>query len=116
MKLRGKVNTGKSTTMNAIIGKDKLHTHVNLGETVSVTEVPHAENNNVLFVDTPGLKDMDEKNSAKALKKLKSADVVLYFLNAEGVSIGNEELNTLNKISRRNTNIIVVLNKIDGIE
>src|SRR5699024_4082775 len=45
-----------------------------------------------------------------------SADVVLYFLNAEGVSLGNEELNTLNKISRRNKNIIVVLNKIDGIE
>src|SRR5690625_7904825 len=59
---------------------------------------------------------MDEKNSAKALKKLKSADVVLYFLNAEGVSLGNEELNILNKISRRNKNIIVVLNKIDGIE
>lgn len=114
--LLGNVNTGKSTTINALIGKDKLHTHVNPGETVSVTEVPHPENNNVLFVDTPGLKDMDEKNSAKALKKLKSADVVLYFLNAEGVSLGNEELNTLNKISRRNKNIIVVLNKIDGIE
>lgn len=114
--LIGDVNTGKSTTINAIIGEAVSETHATPGETVNIIEVPHPDNNNIIFVDTPGLNDINKKRSIKALKDIKHADVVLYFLNAEGVVLGESELDSLNKISKGNENVIVVLNKIDGIE
>lgn len=114
--LIGNVNTGKSTTINAIVGEDVSDTYATPGETVNIIEVSHPDNNNIIFVDTPGLNDINKKNSMKALKDLKNADIVLYFLNAEGVVLGKNELDTLNKISKRNENVIVILNKIDGIE
>ena len=114
--LIGNVNTGKSTTINAIVGEDVLATHATPGETVNVTPVYHPEHQNIVFVDTPGLNDINKKNSMKALKDIEHADVVLYFLNAEGVVLGKYELDTLNKISKQNKNVIVILNKIDGIE
>lgn len=114
--LIGNVNTGKSTAINTIVGKEKTSTHATPGETVKIIEIKHPDNNNITFVDTPGLNDINKKNSIKAIKDLKNADIVLYFLNAEGVVLGESELDTLNKISKRNENVIVILNKIDGIE
>lgn len=114
--LIGNVNTGKSTAINTIVGKEETSTHATPGETVKIIEIKHPDNSNIIFVDTPGLNDINKKNSIKAIKDLKNADIVLYFLNAEGVVLGESELDTLNKISKRNKNVIVILNKIDGIE
>ena len=112
----GNVNTGKSTTINAIIGEEVSDTHAIPGETVKLIDFKHPDHNNIIFVDTPGLNDISKKNSMKALNDLKNADVVLYFLNVEGVVLGKKELDDLNKINKRNKNVIVVLNKIDGME
>lgn len=114
--LIGNINTGKSTAINAIVGEEVLYTHSTPGETVTITEVPHPEDSNIIFVDTPGLNDIVKKRSIRAIKDVKNADVVLYFLNAEGVVLGENELDSLHKISKGNENVIVVLNKIDGIE
>ncbi len=114
--LIGNVNTGKSSTINAIVGEDVLAAHATPGETVNVNEVTHPEHQNIVFVDTPGLNDINKKNSVKALKDLDKADVLLYFLNAEGVVLGKHELDTLNHIHKKNKNVIVILNKIDGLE
>lgn len=110
------MNTGKSTAINTIVGNKVSDTHAIPGETVKIIEIKHPDNSNISFVDTPGLNDINKKNSIKAIKDLKNADIVLYFLNAEGVVLGESELDTLNKISKRNENVIVILNKIDGIE
>ena len=112
----GNVNTGKSTAINAMVDKEVSDTHAAPGETVKITEIMHPDNDNIIFVDTPGLNDINKKNSLKTLKDFKNADVVLYFLNAEGVVLGKKELDDLNKINKRNKNVIVVLNKIDGME
>lgn len=114
--LIGNVNTGKSSTINALVGEDVLDTYALPGETVNIIEVPHPDDRKIVFVDTPGLNDINARRSRKALRDVKNADVVLYFLNAEGVVLGKNELDSLDKISKGNKNVIVVLNKIDGIE
>lgn len=113
--LMGNVNTGKSTTINVLIGEEVLDTHSIPGETVKVDEKDHPKDKNIIFVDTPGLNDINKARSLKAMKEVRSADVVLYVLNAEGVVLGKNERDSLIKISKRNKNVIIVLNKIDGI-
>src|SRR5699024_2921127 len=82
---------------------------------VKVHEEAHPENKNIIFVDTPGLNDINQARSILAMKEVKDADVVLYFLNAEGGVVGKNELDSLNKISKRDEKVSIVINKIDVI-
>lgn len=112
--LVGDVNAGKSSTINALLEEDLVTVGARPGETVEVKEIRHKEN--IIFVDTPGLDDVVTENSAKTLAYYKKSDVILFFLNAAGTVLSENELKTLQAIEKSNKDILIVLNKIDAAD
>ncbi|WP_409291135.1 DUF697 domain-containing protein [Peribacillus sp. SCS-37] len=65
---------------------------------------------------TPGLDDINSKNSEETLNFYKEADVILFFLNAAGTVFSEGERQSYEKIKKFNKRIIFVLNKIDAAD
>lgn len=112
--LVGDVNAGKSSTINALLEEELVTVGARPGETVEVKEIRHKDN--IVFVDTPGLDDVVTENSAKTLAYYKKSDVILFFLNAAGTVLSENELKTLDSIEKSNQDILIVLNKIDAAD
>ena len=112
--LVGDVNAGKSSTINALLEDELVTVGAKPGETVEVKEIHHKDN--IVFVDTPGLDDVVTTNSAKTLAYYKKSDVILFFLNAAGTVLSENELKTLKSIEKNNQDILIVLNKIDAAD
>ncbi|WP_337954071.1 MULTISPECIES: GTPase Era [unclassified Hydrogenobaculum] len=118
----GKPNAGKSSLLNAILGK-KVSIVSNVAGTtrIRVMGVKNLEDAQIIFVDTPGFmkrpKDLMEEYMVKAAKEsLEDVDVLLFVFDVK-TCITEEDLN-LFKILKRDYSdkkIIGVLNKIDGI-
>lgn len=110
----GDVNTGKSSTINQLIGDDVAEVGARPGETTGIDRYVYREK--IIFVDTPGLDDINAKNSQETLKFYKQADVVLFFLNAAGTVLSEGERTSFEMIRKENKDIIFVLNKIDAAD
>lgn len=110
----GDVNCGKSSTINKLMREDIVNVGSKPGETIKIKEIPYREN--IIFVDTPGLDDIVKENSDITLNYYKNSDVILFFLNAAGTVLSENELINLRKIEKVNQHIILVLNKIDAAE
>lgn len=110
----GDVNAGKSSTINRLMDGEVARVGAKPGETVSIEK--YALHDKIVFVDTPGLQDVNSENSQQTLKFFKEADVVLFFLNAAGTVLSDYELQTLKQIREVNQDILIVLNKIDAAE
>jgi small GTP-binding protein domain len=101
----GKPNAGKSSLLNAILGK-KVSIVSNVAGTtrIRVMGVKNLEDAQIVFVDTPGFmkrpKDLMEEYMVKAAKEsLEDVDVLLFVLDAK-TGITEEDLN-LFKILKR---------------
>jgi GTP-binding protein Era len=112
--LIGDVNTGKSSTINQLIGDEVAPVGARPGETVTIERYTYRDK--IIFVDTPGLDDIEAKNSEETLKFYKQADVVLFFLNAAGTVLSEGELRSFEIVKKENKDIIFVLNKIDAAD
>ncbi len=112
--LVGDVNAGKSSSINALLADDLVSVGAKPGETVEIQEIYYKDN--IVFVDTPGLDDVMKENSEKTLAYYKQSDVILFYLNAAGTVLSDNELKTLQVIEKTNEDIIVVLNKIDAAD
>ncbi|MDG5789313.1 50S ribosome-binding GTPase [Evansella sp. AB-P1] len=112
--LVGEVNTGKSTTINRLMGEEKAPVAPEPGETFELDEYNFTEK--VIFIDTPGLDDISKKNSDQTMKLIKKVDIILFFLNAAGTVFSESEKKVYDKIKKKNENVILVLNKIDAVE
>ncbi|AJD90468.1 hypothetical protein JMA_11510 [Jeotgalibacillus malaysiensis] len=112
----GDINTGKSSTINQIVGYECAPTGSMPGYTTEIKKYTYQDNENIIFADTPGLDDIEKKNSEETLKFFKEADVILFFLNAAGTVFSEGEKKYLNLIKKHNKNILFVLNKIDAAE
>ena len=110
----GDVNTGKSSTINRLVGEEVAVVGAKPGETISVDKYKYKDK--IIFADTPGLDDINAKNSEETLKFFKEADVILFFLNAAGTVFSEGEKKYFDKISKINNKIIFVMNKIDAAE
>lgn len=110
----GDVNTGKSSTINRLVGEEVASVGAQPGETVIVKKYKYKDK--IIFADTPGLDDINSKNSEETEKYVKKADVILFFLNAAGTVFSEGEKTQFDKISKINKNIIFVMNKIDAAE
>lgn len=110
----GDINTGKSSTINQIMGIDVAPTGAQPGETMQVQFYHYKDK--IIFADTPGLDDIQQAHSEKTLQFYKEADIVLFFLNAAGTVLSEGEKNNLDKIASMNRNVLLVLNKIDAAE
>lgn len=112
--LIGNVNSGKSSTINALMDDKVARVSSKPGETINIEEHKYADK--ILFVDTPGLDDIIKDNSETTLDYYKKADIILFFLNAAGNVLSLTEKKVFEKIKKHNENIIIVLNKIDAAE
>lgn len=110
----GDVNTGKSSTINKLIGDEVASVGPKPGETVTINKYQYKDK--IIFADTPGLDDINSKNSEETLKFYQEADIILFFLNAAGTVFSEGEKKSFEKIKKVNNNIIFVLNKIDAAE
>ncbi|KQL55578.1 MULTISPECIES: YcjF family protein [Bacillaceae] len=109
--LIGDINTGKSTTINALFGADVAPTSGLPGKTVEIKKYAYKEH--IQFVDTPGLNDVVQTHSQETITFYKDADVVLFFLNAAGTVLSETEAKELEKLATINKDILIVLNKVD---
>ncbi|WP_214834818.1 GTPase [Exiguobacterium sp. E4787] len=112
--LVGDVNCGKSSTINKLMNGEIVSTGAKPGETVEIKEIQYTDK--IVFVDTPGLDDINKENSQVTLNYYKKSDVILFFTNAAGTVLSENELKNLKEIEKTNKNLIIVLNKIDAAE
>ena len=126
----GEVKSGKSSLLNALLGKEISKVDV-LEATSSVIEVVYSENTDVSkfadltrisldidylkkinIVDTPGLKSITQSNEKKTIDYIKYADLILFVIDA--THLGQEDtIEALDLISEYNKPIIGVVNKCD---
>ena len=126
----GEVKSGKSSLLNALLGKEISEVDV-LEATSSIIEVVYDENDDVNkleeltrislnldylkkinIVDTPGLKSITENNEKKTIDYIKYADLILFVI--DGSHLGQEDtIEALDLLSEYNKPIIGVINKCD---
>ncbi len=109
----GRVGVGKSSLLNALLGRDAFSTSPLHGET---REENHAEwqslrDGNVILVDTPGIDELDgEERSRLAENVSRRADIVLMVCEADLVQ---SEYLALTALAERKRAVLLVLNKAD---
>lgn len=129
----GEVKSGKSTFLNALLGKYISEVDV-LESTSSILEINYGEDlenkvedsvikislnlellKKVNIVDTPGLRSMTTKNENKTLSYIQNADIILFVIDA--THIGQEDIiNALELLESFKKSIIGVVNKGDLLE
>lgn len=128
--IMGEVKSGKSTLVNAIVGREVSEVDV-LEATSSIINIFYNEeetydidqncinigiNSDVLkdisIVDTPGLKSITSENENKSIKYIQNADIILYVFDS--THIGQEDIkDAVELIASYGKPIVGVLNKGD---
>jgi small GTP-binding protein len=116
----GEVSTGKSSLLNAMIGKPVFTTGARHGVTTDLSEEDWAParrefkgigESKLVVVDTPGINEVDGGDrAALAEKTVRYADLVLFVTDGDLNQIEFDALKTLHELNKP---ILLVLNKID---
>ena len=109
----GRVSTGKSSLLNALIGEERFSVSPVHGETrFSAMEAwDEKKAGGVYLIDTPGLDEAGgEDREALAKEVAGRSDLVIFVLDAD---ITETELDALRKVLAQGRPVIVVLNKAD---
>ncbi len=109
----GRVSTGKSSLLNALIGADTFTVSPLHGETKrsSMHQWNEVEANGVFLIDTPGLDEAGgEEREALAKEVAGRSDLVIFVVDSD---ITETELESLRTLLGRGRPVIVVLNKSD---
>ncbi len=111
----GRVGVGKSSLLNAIVGKNFFKTDVSHGSTKDIASVnwdekfTHIEKVNLL--DTPGIDEENSTESEKAASKIAlSSDLILFVLDSDVTTV---ELNSLEELLRSGKPVLLALNRCD---
>lgn len=118
--LIGRPNVGKSTLMNCLIGQKIAITSSKPQTTRNrIQTVYTSEKGQIVFVDTPGIHKAKNRlgdymvNVAR--RSLSEVDVILWLVEPSNY-IGAGEESILEQLSRVNTPVILVINKIDTVK
>jgi small GTP-binding protein len=109
----GRVSTGKSSLLNALIGEERFAVSPLHGETKqsSMQAWREEEAGGVYLIDTPGLDEAGgEEREAMAREVAGRSDLVLFVVDGD---ITETELDSLRTLLGRGRPVIVVLNKRD---
>ncbi len=109
----GRVSTGKSSLLNALIGEERFTVSPLHGETKhsSMQAWREEEVGGVYLIDTPGLDEAGgEEREAMAREVAGRSDLVLFVVDGD---ITETELESLRTLLGRGRPVIVVLNKRD---
>lgn len=116
----GKPNAGKSSLLNAILGKEKVIVSEIPGTTRDAIDIKiNYDNDNIIFYDTAGIKrrtkikeDIERFSIARSLRVIKKIDIALYVLDVNK-AITKQDLRILNRLSTLNKGVIIIANKWD---
>jgi hypothetical protein len=109
----GRVSTGKSSLLNALIGEERFSVSPVHGETrrSSIQAWDEAEAGGVFLIDTPGLDEAGgEDREALAREVAGRSDLVMFVLDGD---ITDTELSALKAVLSTGRPVLVVLNKSD---
>jgi len=109
----GRVSTGKSSLLNALIGEDKFAVSPLHGETKrsSMEAWSEVEANGVYLIDTPGLDEAGgEDREAMAKEVAHRSDLVIYVIDGD---VTDSELSALRTLLAQGRPVVVALNKSD---
>ena len=116
----GRPNAGKSTLINTIIKEkvaitsDKAHTTRN-----NIQGIYNDSDSQIIFIDTPGVhkpsQTLGKYMNKQAYYSLEDADIILFMIDAcENFGKGDKFI--LDKIKEYNSNVFLILNKVDKIK
>ena len=109
----GRVSTGKSSLLNALIGENKFATSPLHGETrqSSITPWVEVEAGGVFLIDTPGLDEAGgEERELLAKEVAERSDLVIFVLDSD---ITDSELLSLKTLLEQGRPVVIALNKTD---
>ncbi|MEO1036790.1 MAG: GTP-binding protein [Pseudomonadota bacterium] len=109
----GRVSTGKSSLLNALIGEAVFSTSPLHGETqqAAMHAYHEAEAHGVFLIDTPGLDEaFGEEREAHAREVVGRADLILFVVDAD---LTAQEGEALAWLAQQGRPVLVVLNKAD---
>lgn len=109
----GRVSTGKSALLNALLGKDIFSVSLLHGETRKVqnTVWQNATTGGVMLFDTPGIDEPDGEEREKLSRQVaEHADLVLFVVDGD---LTNTEFLALENLVKKNRTVLLVLNKAD---
>ena len=115
----GRPNVGKSTLLNAIIGKKIAITSSTAQTTRNMIQgIYHGRDVQIIFVDTPGIHKPHNKLgqvlNKQAYYHLSDVDVILFLVDVTE-KLGNGDKFILEKLKENDVPVILVLNKMDKI-
>ncbi len=118
----GRPNVGKSTLLNSLLGtKVAIVTDKPQTTRHRIVGVKHMEGAQIVFLDTPGIhKEKFELNrymNEIAFSVIPDADIILFLIDARaGLTEADRKiLQKIGEEKRKDTKVIVVINKIDGV-
>lgn len=116
----GRPNAGKSTLINSIIGSkvaivsDKAHTTRN-----NIQGIYNDDDSQIIFIDTPGIhKPMHKLGkymNSQSYYSIEDTNVILFMADATE-KIGKGDKFILEKLKEVDSNVFLVLNKVDRIK
>lgn len=116
----GRPNAGKSTLINSIIGSkvaivsDKAHTTRN-----NIQGIYNDDDSQIIFIDTPGIhKPMHKLGkymNAQSYYSIEDTNVILFMVDATE-KIGKGDKFILEKLKEVDSNVFLILNKVDRIK
>ena len=113
----GRPNAGKSTLINSIIGSkvaivsDKAHTTRN-----NIQGIYNDDDSQIIFIDTPGIhKPMHKFMNSQSYYSIEDTNVILFMVDATE-KIGKGDKFILEKLKEVDSNVFLILNKVDRIK
>lgn len=113
----GRPNVGKSTLINAIVGR-KVSIVTNKPQTTRhrILAVRNLESAQIVFVDTPGLhrkasRAMNRLMNRTAVNALEDADLILFVCEAGRFT--DEDEDVLQRVRKAGSRCVLLLNKVD---
>lgn len=115
----GRPNVGKSTLLNALVGK-KISIISPKPQTTrnQILGIKTRDTVQIVYIDTPGLHDAEKRVMNRYMNRLANAvildaDVIVFIIDATRW-LADDEL-VLKKVSEANVPVILVINKIDKL-
>ena len=118
----GRPNVGKSTLLNSILGT-KLAIVTDKPQTTRhrITGIKHLEDAQIIFLDTPGIHrerfELNRYMNEVAYSVIPDADVIIFMIDAKAGLRDDDRriLERIEKEKRKETKVIVAINKIDRV-